>query len=140
MILKHKIPPTLFITDASPPFVHGSVTMMYNLFLGLELNNSALVTQSPIGFSPTKGGGIDNSCSWEISRSEIPGLPKYIIRGSPWGLPRAMMFLQVPIIQREAYQIAKTINPQIVMTCWQFEHFTTAAWLISRKLNLPNID
>lgn len=137
MTHKYRIPRTLFVSDVFPPFVSGSVTMMHNLFLGLDAGNSILVTQGPERFSPSRAGGYDPTCSVEIARREIPGIPSLLVRGFRWGLPAAIMMSQVPAIVSEAVRAAKEVDAQVVMTCWPFGHFTTAGWLVARKLKLP---
>lgn len=132
-----KIPRTVFVVSAMPPFVGGSVTLMYNLFLDIDTSESVVVTQSTMGFSPSASLGLDYSCSSNLKRVEIHGIPKIVCRGDRFGLPNSFMMFQVPLILKKTVRAAKRINAEVVMASWPFDHFAVAAWIAAKKLGLP---
>ena len=85
----HKIPRVLFVGDKYPPFVGGSVTLMHNLFMGLDTSESLLVTQSTQGYSPAAASGIDRTASaGSIARIEVDGIPARARQGLEVGASR----------------------------------------------------
>lgn len=135
MTTKHRIPRTLFVHDNFPPFVGGSVTMMYNLSLGLDLSESYAITQLPEGL--TLGAGNDNSVSIDMPKKGLKGISKKWAKGSRFGLPSFFIMIQIPKIVSEAIKASKKTNPEVVMTTYPGHHFTIAGWLTARRLKLP---
>ena len=135
---KHKIPRVLFIGDTFPPFISGSVTLMYNLLLGLDTSESILVTQSSKGFSLSAANGLDKSVDSNlIRRVEIDGISKFWAKGFRWGFPAAAMLPQIPKIIKAGVKAGRDIEAQIVMSCWPNDHFITAAWQVAERLKIP---
>lgn len=132
---KHKIPRTLLVNDNLPPFVGGSITMTYNLALGLDFSESVAISQEPKGF--TFASGFDESIEIDIKETKIPGLNKIFYRGSRFGLVTIFMMFRIPRIVRAGIKEAKRINADVVFTSWPTEHFTIAAWIIAKRLKLP---
>ena len=135
-VSKHKIPRALFITDTFPPFISGSTTMMYNLFLGIDANDSILITQSTDGLS-FSGPVVDHSWPVNISRVEIKGISRIFAHGYRWGLPPLFFFGRLPNIIYKAIKKAEEIKPQVVVTCWPSDHYTIAGWITAKILKLP---
>jgi glycosyltransferase involved in cell wall biosynthesis len=133
--IKHKVPRTIFVHDHFPPFVGGSVTMMYNLSLGLELDNSFAVTQLPVEY--TLSSGHDSSISISMASIGIKGIPKMFVRASRWGLPSFFIMGQIPKIVSAIIKSAKKTDAKVIMTCWPNHHFTIAAWIAAKRLKLP---
>ncbi|MBN38069.1 MAG: hypothetical protein CMI29_06330 [Opitutae bacterium] len=135
MNTKHKIPRTLVVNDNLPPFVGGSITMTYNLSLGLDFSESAAISQERKGF--TFASGFDDSIGIDIQETKIPGLNKLFYRGSRFGFVTIFMMFRIPQIVRAGIKEAKRINAEVVFTSWPTEHFTIAAWIIAKRLKLP---